>query len=428
MIRQCLTKAINHGVRLLDTSYSDNCERIVGDVLRERLKNIYTREEYIVIAKLPPIGNRRNDVKRFLMKSLRNLNLTYVDIYLIESPVGFIGKHDYDVDPRDSHGHSVLDMDTDLITLWKGMERQHRKGRARFIGVCNFNVEQIGRIIARCKIKPSFAMMDINVYNHRVSERKWLYENSINPLAILPYGNPDFTANSQCPPLPKHPVVHQISQKYKVPTKTVLIKYLVQRDVITLFQSTGRKTLANILKGYHKLNLIQRDLVDLAGEDQNGLARLKDFIDYEGCRGHPEFPFLYDIRTDGVMAGPWMTCSKAEPLPSEYDWLTNSHRLPRTVRFKINNQDDPSSSTKGHRRFTPKEKCSSSKTSKITGHLTAAHASSSTGEETMAGASCIRPTGAKRKSTVDGTNKKRKAKKQNDVPPKKKKVVNPRHV
>lgn len=68
---------------------------------------------------MPSIGNRAEDVERFIKKSLAALQLTYLDLYLIHAPVGLIGKNDMDFFPRDENGYMVLDMDTDLITLWQ---------------------------------------------------------------------------------------------------------------------------------------------------------------------------------------------------------------------------------------------------------------------------------------------------------------------
>ena len=69
------------------------------------------------------IGNRAEDVEKFIKNSLAALQLDYLDLYLIHAPIGLIGKHDLDVFPRDENGFVVLDMLTDLIKLWKVQQR-----------------------------------------------------------------------------------------------------------------------------------------------------------------------------------------------------------------------------------------------------------------------------------------------------------------
>lgn len=68
-------------------------------MLQRRWKKGDARSDFFVIAKLPMIGNRRADVSRFLHKSLKHLGLDYVDAYVMEGPVGLLGKNDDDVRP-----------------------------------------------------------------------------------------------------------------------------------------------------------------------------------------------------------------------------------------------------------------------------------------------------------------------------------------
>ncbi len=59
-------------------------------------------------------------MEKFLKLSLESLKLDYVDLYLIHFPVGFLpGKDDTDLFPRDESGKALVDMNTDIIALWK---------------------------------------------------------------------------------------------------------------------------------------------------------------------------------------------------------------------------------------------------------------------------------------------------------------------
>lgn len=150
---------------MIDTNYSDTRESEVGRILNKCWRRGDARSDYFVITKLPMIGNRRGDVRRFLRKSLSNLHLDYVDAYVMEGPVGLHGKDDDDVRPRNQEGQPVLDKDTFLEGIWKAMEEECSNAYCRMLGLCNFSQSQIDRICQIARIPPAIVMMDINAYN-----------------------------------------------------------------------------------------------------------------------------------------------------------------------------------------------------------------------------------------------------------------------
>ena len=62
-------------------------------------------------------------MEKFLNLSLQELKLDYVDLYLIHFPVGLLCEDDDELFPEDQDGKSVLDMNTDLLSLWQVIQR-----------------------------------------------------------------------------------------------------------------------------------------------------------------------------------------------------------------------------------------------------------------------------------------------------------------
>jgi alcohol dehydrogenase (NADP+) len=102
---------------------------------------------------------RSEQVNHFLKKSLEALQLDYVDLYLIHSPLGLQYISDDELFPM-KDGKLLYDMSTDLVAIWKAMEREVDEGRAKSIGISNFDEGQVERIASIARIP---------VANHQVT-------------------------------------------------------------------------------------------------------------------------------------------------------------------------------------------------------------------------------------------------------------------
>jgi len=103
----------------------------------------------------------KDKVEHFLKLSLTALQLDYVDLYLIHSPVGFEYVSDTELVPFNADKQLRLDMTTDLLAVWKAMEEQVDAGRTKSIGISNFNEAQIERIIKAARIQPANHQVDL---------------------------------------------------------------------------------------------------------------------------------------------------------------------------------------------------------------------------------------------------------------------------
>ncbi|ODN02787.1 Alcohol dehydrogenase [NADP(+)] [Orchesella cincta] len=119
-----LEQTLNVGYRHLDTAYK------------------YENEEL-----LPWIGMQADKVDHFINLSLSKLQTEYIDLYLVCWPFGMNYRGDDNVTPKKDYGDLDLDLTTDLLAVWKAMERQVDVGKAKAIGVSNFNSQQIERVM-----------------------------------------------------------------------------------------------------------------------------------------------------------------------------------------------------------------------------------------------------------------------------------------
>lgn len=126
----------------------------MGAATKEKIgEGVVKRDELFIVTKLWSTFHDPDKVEYACRKSLENLDLEYIDLYLMHFPVGFVHNTDEDVWPKSPEGLQATS-DVDYVDTWKAMEKLVVLGLARSIGVSNFNSLQIDRILKICEIKP----------------------------------------------------------------------------------------------------------------------------------------------------------------------------------------------------------------------------------------------------------------------------------
>nr|SVE75624.1 EOG090X0289 [Daphnia hispanica] len=249
-VKTAVQWALETGYRHIDTAFNYQNEGAIGEVIDEWIKSgKVKREDLFVTTKLPLIGNSPDKVEKFIKLSLESLKLDYVDLYLIHFPVGFLpGKDDTDLFPRDEEGKAKIDMTTDIISLWKAMEAQVDAGRAKSIGLSNFNSEQIDRIVQSSRIKPANLQVELHAYFQQTLLRATCAKHGITVCAYGPLGSKGrIELNAKrglpAPEIPgvlEDPVVLEIANKHSKTPAQILLRHLIQEDVVVIPKSVSK--------------------------------------------------------------------------------------------------------------------------------------------------------------------------------------------
>lgn len=119
-VKEAIQAAIEVGYRHFDCAPVYMNEKVIGSVFKDWIDSgKLTREELFVTTKLPAYANRPEFVEKYIQQSLDDLQLEYLDLYLIHFPVGFVEGPEENRWIVDEEGQNVLDLDTDLVAVWK---------------------------------------------------------------------------------------------------------------------------------------------------------------------------------------------------------------------------------------------------------------------------------------------------------------------
>ncbi|KAL5552802.1 hypothetical protein UlMin_040203 [Ulmus minor] len=184
IMKTAVLEAIKLGYRHFDTAYKYGSEQSLGEAIAEALKLdlVASRDELFITSKLWCSDAHPDLVLPALQKSLRNLGLEYLDLYLIHWPISAKpGKCVYPIDEEDL-------MPMDFKSVWEAMEECQRLGLTRSIGVSNFSSKKLENILSFAAIPPSVNQVEMSPIWQQKKLREFCRANKIIVTAFSPLG------------------------------------------------------------------------------------------------------------------------------------------------------------------------------------------------------------------------------------------------
>ncbi|KAL8105651.1 non-functional NADPH-dependent codeinone reductase 2-like [Apium graveolens] len=184
IVKTAVLQAIESGYRHFDTAALYNSEQPLGEAVAEAVNCglIKSRKELFITSKLWCSDAHPQHVLPAIQESLRNLNMEYLDLYLIHWPVSSKhGVHEYPIKKEDF-------VPMDFKGVWAAMEECQKLGLTRFIGLSNFSCKKLANIMATATIPPAVLQVEVNPCWQQKKLIDYCKANGVFVFAYAPLG------------------------------------------------------------------------------------------------------------------------------------------------------------------------------------------------------------------------------------------------
>ncbi|RAX54495.1 hypothetical protein CCY99_03870 [Helicobacter sp. 16-1353] len=200
-----ILEALNVGYRLIDTASYYRNEKEIGEAVREFMaKSGVKREEIFITTKV-----FEDNAEAEFTRSMKNLDLGYIDLYLIHWPKGSDKKR------------------------WEVLQKHYKSGEIRAIGVSNYDISEIENLMKTSDTKPALNQIRINPFSRDKATIEYCKAQNIAVQAYTSLGNLSVAL--------KNKTLQEIAKKYNKSIPQIMLRWALQQDFIPIPKSSNPK-------------------------------------------------------------------------------------------------------------------------------------------------------------------------------------------
>lgn len=233
--------AIRTGYNHIDTAASYMNEEAVGKGIK---RSGVARETLFITTKLWIQRKGYEDTINAFERSLKRLQVDYIDLYLIHQPFG------------------------DVYGEWRAMEELYQQGKVKAIGVSNFQPDRIMDLIVHNQITPAVNQIEVNPFQQQIETQKFLQDNRVQTEAWAPFAEGKHN-------IFKNELLLSIAAKYQKSVAQVILRWLLQRGIVVLAKSVRKERMIENISVFD-FELSTDDMVAIATLD----TKTSSFFDH----------------------------------------------------------------------------------------------------------------------------------------------------
>ncbi len=247
---RCVSDALSVGYHMIDTAQAYFNEEGVGEAVA---KSGIKREDLFLVTKVWISNNGEEKAARSIDESLRNLKTDYIDLLLIHQAYG------------------------DVFGTWRAMEKAYHDGKARAIGVSNFQQARFFDFAHYVDIKPMVNQLQCNAMIQQCEIEPTLNEFGTKMMAWGPLGGQGVDG------IVKSEVLADIGAKYGKSAAQVALRWLTQRGIVAIPKSTHKERMQQNLNIFD-FALTNNDMAQIATMNQHDTGTINfndmNFVKY----------------------------------------------------------------------------------------------------------------------------------------------------